>query len=588
MNRIDLRDVSLLIVPAIIVVVIVLAIILLNIQFSDFQNAYAGEVEKETRQNNAMLMRALQDILESKQLDKMHRLLASGKGSNPMIVKIIARGRGAVMETPGAPQYLSEHIREPEIKGFFKQNHDENVLIKFDRSLESYMIYHSIRFKANNQDYVLVMASKCNSMTLLMRQTRRMVWSLAAIGIVATLLLTAYFFQRIRLPLNRLFASTSRIAAGELDNPVYIPRHGLIREIALCLQSLTEQLKKQIISLRDGTNERETMLNALTEAILLLDADGRVVRWNHSAETLFFPGKSADETNPPDCPPQLREYIVRTDNPGIHAEKIHFQRGRREYILLVNAATFMRDGHRFLLISATDITEISRLETSHREFIAAISHEMKTPLTGIVGAVDAIRGGALDNVEYKERCIATLASQSERLNTLLLNFLTLASLDEENPVKLHNFMPVFPLSLLRAVEEVCRSSAEAAGIDIAITECDSAEFRGDVQLLQQALDNLVINAVIHSGTQRIELAAVRNLQLNCIDLIVKDYGCGIPPEHQDRVFNRFYRVPTGNRRKNGSGIGLTIVKRVALYHRGTVVLNSEAGRGSEFHLRLPL
>ena len=219
---------------------------------------------------------------------------------------------------------------------------------------------------------------------------------------------------------------------------------------------------------------------------------------------------------------------------------------------------------------------------------ATWSEPIETPLTGIVGAVDAIRGGALDNAEYKERCIATLASQSERLNTLLLNFLTLASLDEENPVKLHNFMPVFPLSLLRAVEEVCRSSAEAAGIEIAITECDSAEFRGDVQLLQQALDNLVINAVIHSGTQRIELAAVRNLQLNCIDLIVKDYGCGIPPEHQDRVFNRFYRVPTGNRRKNGSGIGLTIVKRVALYHRGTVILNSEAGRGSEFHLRLPL
>lgn len=122
------------------------------------------------------------------------------------------------------------------------------------------MVYHSAHFNAGGQDYILVMAAKCNSMTMLMRQTRDGMIILTILGILSTIVLIVYFCSIIRSPLNRLFASMSKIAAGELEYPVYVPRYGLVREIAICLQSLTEQLKKQIVSLRDDANEREAIL----------------------------------------------------------------------------------------------------------------------------------------------------------------------------------------------------------------------------------------------------------------------------------------------------------------------------------------
>ena len=581
------KDTVLLFIPAIIGGIIILSIFLLDIQLANFQEAYFQEVGEETKRNNFYLVRVFRDLLESNQLDKMHRMLNSNHGPNPMIVKIIARGKGVIMETEGVPAYLVAHIREPEIKDIFKTNRDEDVLVKFDKTLNSFMVYHSVRFMAGGQDYVLVMASKCNSMTLLMRQTRQGILILTVLGILSTLTLITYFCYWIRSPLNRLFASMSKIAAGELEYPVYIPKSGLIREIALCLQSLTEQLKKQILSLRDDANEREAILNALTEAVLLIDADGRVRQWNKTAGNLFYPEKKDGEIDGQECPEELREYIRQAAQNGSCSAELAIRREEQVFQLLVNAVSFTRAGRCFFLVSVTDLSDIRKLEACRSEFIATISHEMKTPLTGIIGAVDAINNGALDNEDYKARCIETLTLQSERLHVLLLNFITLTSLENMRKGSENSFLPLQATAVIRSSLEVCRPAAEAAGIILETGECDPAEFQGDSLLLQQALNNLITNAILHSGTKRIQVSAVRTDETH-IDFRVRDCGCGIAPEHQDRIFKRFYRIPAGGRKQSGSGIGLAIVKHIALYHHGTVSVRSIPGKGAEFHMILPL
>ena len=231
----------------------------------------------------------------------------------------------------------------------------------------------------------------------------------------------------------------------------------------------------------------------------------------------------------------------------------------------------------------------AEMEKMRANLLRAISHDLRTPLTGIIGAVDAINAGALDHPDYRARCIETLTLQSERLHTLLQNFLTLTSLDalrktgEEN-----DFLPVRPLSVVRSAVEVCRSAAEAAGIEIVVGECIPIEIFADSLLLQQALNNLISNAVFHSGTRRIEVFAARTDDGTAVDFCVRDFGCGIAAEHQERIFNRFYRVPAAGKKHNGSGIGLAIVKRIAQFHHGRVFVSSLPGKGAEFHLELPL
>ncbi len=581
------KDTVLLFIPAIIGGIIILSIFLLDIQLANFQEAYFQEVGEETKRNNFYLVRIFRDLLESNQLDKMHRMLNSNYGGNPIIVKIIAQGKGVIMETEGVPAYLVRHIREPEIKDIFKTNRDEDVLVKFDNTLNSFMVYHSVRFKAGTQDYVLLMASKCTSMTLLMRQTRQGILILTILGILSTLALITYFCYWIRSPLNRLFASMSKIAAGELEYPVYIPKSGLIREIALCLQSLTEQLKKQILSLRDDANERDAILNALTEAVLLIDADGKVSQWNKTAGNLFYPGRKREEIDGMECPEELQEYIRKAAAGGGCSAELAITRKKQVFQLLVNVVSFTRSGRCFFLVSATDLSDIRKLETYRSEFIAAISHEMKTPLTGIVGAVDAINSGALDNEDYKKRCIETLTLQSERLHVLLLNFLTLTSLENMRKDSEDSFLPLQAAAVIRSSAEVCRPAAEAAGIVLETGECDSVEFQGDSLLLQQALNNLITNAILHSGTKRIEISAVKTDEEHIV-FRVRDYGRGIAAEHQERIFKRFYRVPISGTKQKGSGIGLAIVKHIARYHHGTTSLCSTPGNGAEFRMTLPI
>lgn len=262
----------------------------LDIQLANFQKAYFRELANETRRNNALIVRACRELIAANELDKIHRLLNS-HGPNPVVVRIIARGRGTIVQTEDVPAYLAAHIREPEIRNMFKRNLREDVLVRYDRPLDAYMVYHCARFRVGAQDYILVMASKCSSMTLLMRQTRQGILILTVLGVLSVAALVGYFCFWIRSPLNRLFSSMSRIAAGELEYPIFVPRRGLIREIALCLRSLTERLRQQIVSLQDDAAERAAILNALTEAILLIDADGKVEQWNRTAMELFYPGR---------------------------------------------------------------------------------------------------------------------------------------------------------------------------------------------------------------------------------------------------------------------------------------------------------
>ncbi|MBS1371496.1 MAG: hypothetical protein HPZ91_16245 [Lentisphaeria bacterium] len=580
------KDSVLLFIPALIGGIIVFSIFLLDIQLANFQEAYFREVADETKRNNYFLVRFCKEQLEANDLDKLRRLFRSS-GPNPMVARIIARGKGGVVETENAPEYLLEHIRSPEVRGMFKENKREDVLVKYDEALKSFMVYHSARFNVDGQDYILVMASKCNSMTMLMRQTRQDMIVLTILGILSTVVLIIYFSYLVRSPLNRLFASMSKIAAGELEYPVYVPRYGLVHEIAICLQSLTEQLKKQIATLRDEATEREIILNSLTEALLLVNATGRVERCNRTACELFYPGMDPDAPEMPECPGELKAYIRNVGDSGIRSEELCVKRGEKELRLLANAVSFTRDGGRYVLVSITDLTDIRKLEAYRTEFIAAISHEMKTPLTGIVGAVDAINNGALENEEYKARCIQTLTLQSERLHALLQNFLTLNSLEYMPKGAENDFLPVQPQAVVRSAMEVCKPEAEASGIELAAGECCSCEFPGDALLLQQALNNLISNAIHHSETKRIEISAAVTPDRH-IDFRVRDYGCGIAPEHIDRIFKRFYRIPTNRGPQKGNGIGLAIVKHVALYHNGSVSVASRPGEGSCFHLLIPL
>ena len=222
------------------------------------------------------------------------------------------------------------------------------------------------------------------------------------------------------------------------------------------------------------------------------------------------------------------------------------------------------------------IRELARLERYRREFVADVSHEIKTPLTGILGAAEMI--GAADD-SARPRLAAMIAKESKRLNALVQQILDLARLDREGaaPERARTDLA----GLVRDVLEERRAEAESRGVELAFRGNGEVFADCDANLVAEAVSNLVGNAIRHSGSPKVEVACAATA--HGAEIAVEDHGVGIPPEHIERVFERFYRVdPARAAESGGAGLGLAIVRRIARLHGGDVRLELVSPHGCRF------
>ena len=227
------------------------------------------------------------------------------------------------------------------------------------------------------------------------------------------------------------------------------------------------------------------------------------------------------------------------------------------------------------------IRELAKLEKFRREFIADVSHEIKTPLTGILGAVDMLEGMEVEKKDGGGQWGVLLAlsrKESKRLNGLVQSILDLARLEREGDV-----LDVAGFDL----EEMLKELAAKYGVRYDGSDKSENLVVGDAALILQAVSNLVENAKRHSGTEDIALS------LTWLDgwahVIVEDHGVGIPPEHAARIFERFHRVdPARAAETGGAGLGLAIVRRIARLHGGEVALTPAKPRGCRFDFSIPM
>ena len=222
------------------------------------------------------------------------------------------------------------------------------------------------------------------------------------------------------------------------------------------------------------------------------------------------------------------------------------------------------------------IRELARLERYRREFVADVSHEIKTPLTGILGAAEMI--GAADD-SARPRLAAMIAKESKRLNALVQQILDLARLDREGvaPERARTDLA----GLVREVLEERRAEAESRGVELVFRGNGEVLADCDANLVAEAVSNLVGNAIRHSGSPKVEVACAATA--HGAEIAVEDHGVGIPPEHIERVFERFYRVDLARAAESGgAGLGLAIVRRIARLHGGDVRLELVSPHGCRF------
>ena len=393
-----------------------------------------------------------------------------------------------------------------------------------------------------------------------------------AAALILSGVLAGRLARRITEPLNRL----------DLEHPLENDTYEELAPLLRRMEHQRRQIDRQIGELRQRSEEFDQITGSMNEGLVLLDEAGTILSINPAARRLL----DADG----DCVGQdfltVDRDVTMSDALRQAAEQGHSefrgQRNGREYQFdVTRIQTDGRTAGTVLLVF--DVTERAFAERNRREFTANVSHELKTPLQGIIGSAELLENGLVKQ-EDVPRFIGHIRSEAQRLVTLIGDIIRLSQLDEGEPMPAE---PVELLALAREAAESLQSAAAARNVTITV-EGEPVELTGVRRLLYEIIFNLCDNAIkYNTDGGRVQVTVTKENETAAVT--VRDTGIGIPPDQQDRVFERFYRVDKSHSKASGgTGLGLSIVKHAVQYHHGAIHLQSEVGKGTEIRVTFPV
>jgi two-component system sensor histidine kinase SenX3 len=322
---------------------------------------------------------------------------------------------------------------------------------------------------------------------------------------------------------------------------------------------------------------------------IVVSSHNGVVLLNNSGDVVFANPPSVElglvHRGRPDDRAAKAAERVRETGEVVQVDLSPLQRGvqsGRGPIAVLGEVRPLGDG--FTVIEASDQSDAVRLEATRRDFVANVSHELKTPVGAMSLLAEAVLDAADDPCEVR-RFGTRIFNEANRLGTLVTELIALSRL--QGAERLPKLVTVEVDEVVHEALERCRLAAESANIRITLDPPSGLLLNGDGTLLVTALSNLLDNAVSYSPLGS-PVSVSRRLENGFVEIAVTDRGLGIAPEHQERVFERFFRIDQARSRSTGgTGLGLAIVKHVAANHGGDVALWSKPATGSTFTLRIP-
>ncbi len=415
---------------------------------------------------------------------------------------------------------------------------------------------------------------------------RSLLIALAGSGVALSFLTGSFALRRSR-SLRILVDRASRIADGDLSPQPHEAGPGGISSLSAALERLTTQLVAQQGRISSQRELLEAVLTGMEEAILVVRTDNRLFLANQTAKRLLDLPRDAEDQALVDVvrAPALLD-AVRQASAG-KASRIELALGKlppRE--LIGRAAPLPEGGAAAVVVVLRDVTELRKLEAMRSNFVSNASHELRTPVAAIRGYAETLASGALDDPEAARRFVTGLSRQAQRLSLLIDSLLDLSRIESGG-------LQLSPTSIdVRAtLQRLVDSSGERAaakGLRLAIVEGQPLpDALADPKALELIFGNLLENAIKYTpGGGSIEIAARR--ESDGVRIEVRDTGPGIEPQHQARIFERFYRVDAGRARDvGGSGLGLAIAKHLAQRSGGDIGVSSRPGAGSCFWVQLP-
>jgi len=575
------------------ILLIILALSLLTgFAYITLKQTYINKTTESLKSKSTIIGFMIKPALQKGNLEQIQTACDSlGKILPGRITVILANGR-VVGDSDENPLLMENHAARPEVLEALKTG--LGISTRFSSTLKISMHYVAVSVKTNDVNIAVIRSSLplTTLSSTLNRLLGRIGIALIIIIILATLI-TLAISNTIKKPLTALIEGANNFSRGNFDKKIYISDPLEFNQLGKAMNNMAEELKGRIETMDAGQQEMENILSGMSEALIVLDMQEKIIRFNQAASN-YFNIDSAHSVGRP-----LPE-VVRNMDILRFVEKIRLNKDTEDQEIVIrveNKKYFLTSGRiiefkdqkdSWILLVFNDITRMQKLETIRKEFVANVSHELKTPITAISASVETLIEGAINDTKMAGRFLQIIRSHSARLLSLVEDLLQISRLEETGQTLKADLVYLSLAPVLEKAAALCTADADRKQSRINL-DC-SQDVKADIlpAVLEQAVVNLIDNAVKYSPSGSI--INIRCLQKEaeiCIE--VSDNGPGIEGDHINRIFERFYRVDKSrSREQGGTGLGLAIVKHAVLTLGGNVGVESSPAKGSCFTIKLPV
>ncbi|MCF7800520.1 MAG: PAS domain-containing protein [Candidatus Marinimicrobia bacterium] len=490
------------------------------------------------------------------------------------------------------PSAMDNHGDRPEILAARENGVGTAIRYSFTRELDMLYCAQAIQDSEGRPQGYLRLAVPMENLAGALSSTRNSLLLGGLAFFFVVVIFTILIGQRISRILENITRGTQRWARGNLEHRIWVPDEKEFGKLVQTLNAMAGELENSLSQIQRQHNQQRAILTSMTEGVIAINPEYEILSVNETARRMFGLSQTDVVGKPLESAirnAQIQDFfhdIIHSQKP-LEQEMVILDQNR--YLHMHGTPLLSDESQRIgALVVLNDISQLKKLETMRQDFVANVSHELKTPITSITGFIETLKEGALQDETNARRFLTIISEQAERLNTIIDDLLTLSSIEREQDRHRLNIQAERVRPVLESVMADYRHLAESKGVPLRLKCPPGLTAVINADLIRQAVTNLLDNALKYAGTEKgIEISAEQSE--DTFILSVTDFGSGIPEAHHDRLFERFYRVDKGRSRKlGGTGLGLAIVKHIALAHHGQVFVESQPEAGSRFTIQIPI